>query len=510
VLDWDDKQRGIWIRVISVDEKGQDQDKIFCKECGKAILKSNFSKHQPQHPPKEEKVGFDFDKWLEEVAKPQIKRMAVRHGDPSTFGQRPEWRGILGSHAFSRASFDEEVERVSRLQYGKIREIIEDLPYSLVFDEWSRFCRSFIGVMLSCAKGVFLLGLIDPSEMRRDASALSRAISRVHVDALGYDIDPIRCSVAVTDCCPTVKKACRLMGLTASSCPPHVANKALEKTIEESPELREIFLGRPTFAERVARLHHNFKFSKYCAEFHPELKYENLATFSLMRWADISRAVNHCVVMEPAIRGFQNCRGGDSKPITPEGYVPFTDELFASLRKLDPVLAHIRGIIFDMQQASLVIDGATVRSDAFFYALQRLTKLSEVIPGEFEAAGFKDAGLLFQEQIRKRLLKYHASLKLQMRALLMNPAGNLDGALEGMPETFEKLAERAEDELEADCVDAQIGGPPVPVVVERGLAAPRVHSPGNHYIAWKKAKAPSMVAGRTVTMYWESETAPQY
>jgi hypothetical protein len=73
--------------------------------------------------------------------------------------------------------------------------------------------------------------------------------------------------------------------------------------------------------------------------------------------------------------------------------------------------------------------------------------------------------------------------------------------------TWLQWTSQPQDGLEADCRAATIRGPPATI---RGVATERVRDETNHYRVWKKAKAPSMVTGRTVTMYWESEMSPMY
>ena len=111
-------------------------------------------------------------------------------------------------------------------------------------------------------------------------------------------------------------------------------------------------------------------------------------------------------------------------------------------------------------------DSRVVRADSCFYALSRLTTLSEAIVPEFETAGFPVAAEVFCNQLRDRMLKYEPALLLWMKALLLNPAGNLDACIAGMGDAFAVVAKKAGDALVQAC-----GAPAVAMAkeVDRGI-----------------------------------------
>jgi hypothetical protein len=53
----------------------------------------------------------------------------------------------------------------------------------------------------------------------------------------------------------------------------------------------------------------------------PDLPYQNLATFSITRGADITVAVDQLLVMEETLHGFENVRDSPGKALTPLGYI---------------------------------------------------------------------------------------------------------------------------------------------------------------------------------------------
>jgi hypothetical protein len=175
--------------------------------------------------------------------------------------------------------------------------------------------------MVCCAKGIFLLGLANPAITSRMAEVMAQGIKDMHTRTMRRPIGP-KCLGATTDCRPTVKKTCRGLRFIGASCPPHIANKALEYTFRLDPELKAMFLHAPSFASRVAVLSNGFWFEKYCKYSSPTMTCQNLATFSFARWADVSKAVHHVVVVKKANIGFHNVRDERSAAIRPANYIP--------------------------------------------------------------------------------------------------------------------------------------------------------------------------------------------
>jgi hypothetical protein len=97
----------------------------------------------------------------------------------------------------------------------------------------------------------------------------------------------------------------------------------LPKTFHLDPELKAMCLDAPSFASRVAVLSNGFRLENYCRHSYP-MQYKNIATVAFTRWADVSKAVHHVVVMTKAIIGFQNVRDERSAAITLARYIPFT------------------------------------------------------------------------------------------------------------------------------------------------------------------------------------------
>jgi hypothetical protein len=274
----------------------------------------------------------------------------------------------------------------------------------------------------------------------------------------------------------------------------------------------------PSFASRVAVPSNGFKVDNYCEHSYPTMPHQPLATFSFTRWADVSKVVHHVVVMKKAIIGSQNVGDERSAAITPANYSRFTAPFFAVLKRLDPVLLKIRERIKRMDWINLLQEsltspagaranpsrlneaGRVVRADSRFHALSRLTTLSEAIAPEFETAGFPVAAAACCKQLRARMLKYEPAFLLWMKALLLNPADNLDACIAGMGDAFAVVAKKAENELVQACAAPAAA---MAQVVDRGITT---KGGGNQYLE-RKAKTAAAVLTRTVIEYWESEAA---
>jgi hypothetical protein len=183
----------------------------------------------------------------------------------------------------------------------------------------------------------------------------------------------------------------------------------------------------------------------------------------------------------------------------------------AQLRALSPVFQYIRSLIFNMQSSLAEEGGREKRGDDFFYAFTRLCELSEDVPPLFLAAGFPDAAAIFQAEMRARMLKYPKSLKLQIKAALLNPHVSAEAAVAGMPEVFERMVEDVEDELIRYCAvtapTPSQGAEATPRGRGRGRGAVDVALQTNQYLAWRRVKNPGMTGGRTLNEYWLAESA---
>jgi hypothetical protein len=107
------------------------------------------------------------------------------------------------------------------------------------------------------------------------------------------------------------------------------------------------------------------------------------------------------------------------------------------------------------------------------------------------------------------MLKYPKSLKLQIKAALLNLHVSAEAAVAGMPEIFDRMVEDAGDDLTGYCVVTAPTPPPGAEATPRGRGrgAVDVALQTNQYLAWRRVKNPGMTGGRTLNEYWLAESA---
>jgi hypothetical protein len=260
--------------------------------------------------------------------------MAVNHADPASLGERAEFRDLFaGAPAFSV----EKYNRALCAREAQFQQIIRDRlvghPLCLVMDEWYRWSREFLAVMVSTPGVIALLGLAVPHVMSLNGPAIAAELGRI---VTPYGIDLKNVVGIVTDSASSMRRAAREGGIDSVPCWAHLVERALFYMLK-----CESVVSIESIASRCQELHHNTRFREFVARHHPDIGLETMKTFSKTRWDDFACVCRALIRLMAAIKGFQNSRGPDSRPYYSKGWVPFTDEEFDFVIRLTPVLEEI-------------------------------------------------------------------------------------------------------------------------------------------------------------------------
>jgi hypothetical protein len=310
-----------------------------------------------------------------------------------------------------------------------IRQQVRGKYVAIIFDEWSRFGRGFLGVMVATDTMIALLELAAPHELSMNGRAIIGTVWRVLEE---YGITREQVVAAVTDCAPVMKRGLREAKIPAVSCNAHVVVKAFEyalKSDETAPLL--------SLAARAEMLHHNHRFGTFLQEC-PQLGLCNIKPFSEIRWNDMSS--------RPRSQGSRICEASTGS--RPMGRITFRC-LPRSLISTD--VRRFRWSRCEVRLQPLRKRSIPTRNDEIFRALLLVVEVAEDVSAALVDAGFPEAGVELKRQVYSREVKFPESLMIIAKAALLNPNLVVPQILEVVPPEFAAIVTMAEEELVAAC-----------------------------------------------------------